>query len=306
MKDESRIDFHYDGRIIAQEIQDGRDSIFPMSSEFSVRLRPFIRYLHFTYQNLLLGRIDDENFRIVREGDRRFRERYSVMVDNLPLNTYIRASRGIPTYGLRRPNHSLWIRQRIGLDQYATTEALEIGGTPNVPFYRVSLMTGDPYVAKDQRQKGVSYHAGMRGVTLGWHINGSGWKTKSEADEIDMRAFGGGFNVFGVLLYGERNWRKVHSVDGSETAEPSEADPNGLHPSSVISEYTIAYAGITGVMFGSVLEKLDDASRDSKRTNFFLDLHPIPFLQLEYWQRNETGTRQVKDQLAILHLLADF
>ena len=39
-------------------------------------------------------------------------------------------------YGIKRVNHTLWIRQRVGLDQFATTRAAEIGLTPTVPFFR--------------------------------------------------------------------------------------------------------------------------------------------------------------------------
>ena len=112
-------------------------------------------------------------------------------------------------YGLKRSNHSLWIRERIGLDQFATTDAYEIGMTPNVPFFRYSQMTGDPYVENRFRQKGNSVHGGLRGVSFGWHINGSYWKTASEMSEVNMHAVGAGFNVLGLIGYGEKNIRNV-------------------------------------------------------------------------------------------------
>ena len=117
LDDQSRFDLHYDGRVATMTQGDHQES-FVMSSEVSLRLRPFVDYLHFTYQNLLLGRPGDKLMRVNNEGDRRFRERYSVMIDALPLNTYVKAYRGTPVYGLRRPNHSLWSRERIGLDQF--------------------------------------------------------------------------------------------------------------------------------------------------------------------------------------------
>ncbi|MFW7378612.1 MAG: hypothetical protein ACOH5I_07395 [Oligoflexus sp.] len=301
LKDESRWDGHLDARIIQWDKAGGQRQTFPMALETSMRLRPFKDYLHLTYQALMLGRIEDDMFRVVREGDRRFREKYSLMIDALPLNTYVRAYRGSPMYGLRRPNHTLWIRQRIGFDQMATTEAIELGGTPNVPFFRVSLMQGDPYVSRDLRQKGHSYHGGVRGVTLGWHLNASGWSTESEYHKIDMQAVGGGFNAFQVLLYTERNWRQVSAKEHSAAPETL-----SIHPGSTISETTLAYAGIRGVMFGSVWEELQDPSRQSKRSSYFLDLHPFPYLQLELWRRYETGSRRFEDTLAIMHFYADF
>jgi hypothetical protein len=282
-----------------------------MSAEASVRIRPFVNYLHLTYQALFLGRTEDELFRMVREGDRQYREKYSVMIDQIPLNTYIRAYRGAPMYGIRRPNHTLWIRERIGLDQFATTDAVQIGTAPNVPYVHVSKMSGDPYVPTPYRQQGYSYHFGMRGVTLGWHLNTSGWSTESDYANVDMRAFGAGLNLFGIILYGERNVRTIsEKAAATEESEPPRGGPFGIptrvHPSSVISEYTASFAVIRGIMAGVVLEDLSSDASSSKRRSIFVDTHPVPNLQLEFWRRYETGARAQADSMAIAHLFVDF
>jgi hypothetical protein len=278
---------------------------FPMSSEISLRVRPFVEYLHLTYQAVFFGDVGDQVFRARKNDDRSFREKYSLMVDALPLNTYIRAYRGQPMYGIRRANHTLWIRERIGQDQFAMTEAVEIGGTPNVPFLRGSLMQGDPYAEPEDRQKGLSFHGGFRGVTMAWHINTSYWSTESEKHTVDMSALGAGLKPFDVLIYGERNWRTVEAKEldlfGDLVTQPSR-----IYPSSVIDEYTLAYAGIPGVIAGYTLEELHDPERDSLRRSYFIDLHPIPFVQIEIWRRFEEGTRSLADTLAVLHLYADF
>ncbi len=306
LKDTSRIDLHYDGRLISRNISGGDSRLFPMSNEFSVRVRPFVNYLHLTYQNMLLGRIDDDVFRINSEGDRRFREKYSVMIDALPLNTYVRWYRGQPMYGLQRPNHSLWIRERIGLDQFATTEAYEIGLTPNVPFFRFSQMAGDPYVAESEKQKGYSFHGGLRGVSFAWHLNSSFWDTKSESTRIRMQAIGGGFNLFKTIVYGERNWRSVSGE--STTASTTTGNPmhRGIHPSSTIEEWSIAYAGLPGINGGLMYEKLAQRDVESTRRSIFIDVHPVPFVQLEFWRRYEAGATTLADTLAVMHLYADF
>src|SRR5690606_14529968 len=100
LEDESRWDAHFDGRTIRRDTH-AKSRVFPMSAEASLRLRPFVNYLHLEYQALFLGRVDDKMFRMVRQGDRQYREKYSIMVDQIPLNTYVRAYRGTPMYGLR-------------------------------------------------------------------------------------------------------------------------------------------------------------------------------------------------------------
>lgn len=304
LQDTSRIDLHYDGRLMERSVDHASSRTFPMSNEFSARLRPFVKHLHATYQALFLGRIGDDSLRANAEGGRRYQEKYSLMVDDLPLNTYVRAYRGAPMYGIRRSNHTLWIRERIGLDQFAQTDAAEIGMTPNVPFFRGSLMKGDPLVDTPYRQVGHSAHAGLRGVTAGWHVNGSTWDTKSDFTHVRMYAAGAGMHLFGVLLYGERNWRKVSDVTTDKPITDQQIPI--VQPSSTISEYTGALTFIPGVIFGGVSETMESSDATSYRRSGFFDFHPIPFLHFELWRRFETGARELADTLGIVHLYADF
>lgn len=306
LEDKSRFDLHYDGRVITQYFED-EERRFPMANELSVRVRPFVNYLHLTYQALLFGRIGDDTIRTDRGDSQRFREKFSVMIDQLPLNLYARAYRGPPMYGVRRPNHSLWIRSRIGLDQFAMTEAVEFGGTPNVPFLRWSLMNGDPYERPEDRQKGTSFHGGFRGVTLGWHVNGSTWDTKSEKAAVKMRALGAGLKPWKFVIMGERNWREVTTLEPDPVAAVEfSSHAIRVHPSSQIDEYTVAFEAWRGILSGFVLERLTDERNDSLRRSIFADFHLIPWLQFEIWRRYESGTRQAADTLSVLHAYFDF
>lgn len=306
LKDESRFDIHYDGRIVSR-VSDGDRRTFPMANEVTLRVRPFVEYLHLTYEAIMLGRVGDASLRLLRSDDRRFRENYALMVDQLPLASYVRAYRGQPMYGLRRPNHTLWIRERLGLDQFATTEAVEAGGTPNVPFLRGSFMRGDPYTEPEDRQKGTTFHGGMRGVSFGWHVNGSVWESESEKATIKMRALGAGLKPWKFVFSAERNWRTVEELTQPSPVSSAWKSPAlKLHPSSQISEYQGAFAGIPGIITGYVLEELHDPTTDGTRRSVFADFHPMPFLQFEIWRRFETGTRKVADTLGILHTYVDF
>lgn len=297
------LSFHYDTKILQYKYADKTINQMPMYEELTIRARPFYSYTHLNliYTWLHLGRHGDDLYRLGSEGNNRNREKYSIMFDALPFNTYIRAYRGTPTYGIKRTNHSQWIRERIGLGQYAVTDAYEIGGTPNVPFFRASLLKGDPYVKGAYKQKGLSYHGGVRGVTLGWHVNGSGWKTKSDYHKIDMRAFGAGLNAYGLILYGEKNWRKISSIKDLPAGTGKK-----IYPSSEIAEYTVSLAPIKGIMPGVLVEQMNSSGISSKRISYFVDIHPIPFLQLELWRREETGSRNLKDIIGIVHGFVDF
>jgi hypothetical protein len=304
LKRDELIFLHYDGRYIEREAGDTTRS-FPMAHETSLRLRmPTPMFdLNLSFSKLLMGRIGAPPDR-APDGKRMEQDKAAATIDALPMNLYLRAARGQPVYGLRRPNHTLWIRERIGLDQFATTDSISIGGSPNVPFFHVSQMLGDSDAPAEERQKGASYHAGVRGVSYGWHINASGWKTSSEKASIEMTAAGLGANFFGLILYGERNWRQVHEL---EAANQSLSRPTiGVQPSSTISEFS-AYLGlIPGIMPGYIREAMKVDGGFSERVSYVVDLHPVPFLQLELWRRQESGRRHLNDLLAVAHLYADF
>ena len=260
-----------------------------------------MKYLSLSYSFIHFGRIDDALFHMGYEGDRRYRERWQVMVDNLPLNTYLRAYQSTPMYGIKRVNHTLWIRQRVGLDQFATTRAAEIGLTPTVPFFRASYMEGDPYKPEDLKQKGYSYHAGLRGVSFGWNLNVSGWSTKSAYQKVNMRAFGLGAKIFDIVFYGERNWRSVDAIDSG--ASPYEK--TYVQPASTITEYDIAWVHIRGLILGGVYETLVDEYRNSTRKSAYLKINPITFINFEYWLRSESGSRNLNDSFSLVHLYGD-
>lgn len=306
LDDTSRFDVHVDSRYIQRQVGN-KQKTFPMATEFSLRIRPLIYWLHLSYQGVLLGRAGDGSLRNPEKVAYRYQEKYSLMIDQLPLNLYVRAFRGPAVYGLRHSNHSRWIRERIGLNQFALIDGVAFGGTPTVPFFHFSVMQGDPQVAEENKQHGSSFHGGFRGVTAGWHLNLSYWKTKSKKSQIEMKALGGGLKILDLVLMGEKNWRDVTAISLNSQEQSELQDPFlRVHPSSVISDYSVSYVGIGGVIFGVVLEELVDDSIHSLRKSIFLDLHPVPYLQLEYWYRQETGDRDLEDQLALIHTYFDF
>ncbi|MBP9706444.1 MAG: hypothetical protein KBD78_02305 [Oligoflexales bacterium] len=302
LQDLSYYDLHFDGRYMRMQ-EENSTKQFPMGAELTLRVRPFVNYLHLIYGLQALGRSKSEKLLEDDNNSRRFREKFAVMIDQLPMNLYLKAFRGQPNYGLRRPNHSLWIRERIGLDQFALTDGLEFGGTPNVPFFRATLMEGNPEDLEADRQKGYSAHGGFRGVTMAWHLNASLWKTSSEKTQIDMQAFGLGANFNDFIVYAERNWREVNkTVEYLNNGGINE--PVFVHPSSKISELQVSYAGLHGLLFNVYLEQMKYEDEALQRKSVSMNVHLLPGLQLELWRR-KNETLRLMDTLMILHLYFD-
>ena len=303
LQDESVYDLHYDGRTISRKT-DQEYRQFPMNSEFSFRLRPLVKWLNFTYQGNFLGRIGEEK---LSSHKTQVLEKFSFNIDALPFNLYTKVFRGEPVYGLRQPNHTRWIRQKVGLSPFATVDGVSFGGTPTVPFVHFSLMEGNHQDAEEDKQKGYSFHGGMRGVTLGWHLHSSYWSTESQKAKVNMYGAGGGLKVADFVLTAERNWRSVEEKELTAIEKGKFLSKAiRLHPSSVISDYVLAYEPFSGMMVSIVYEDLKDDTVASQRKSVVIDLHPIPYLQLEAWNRMESGSRNLADQLLVTHLYWDF
>ena len=116
-----------------------------------------------------------------------------------------------------------------------------------------------------------------------------------------MNAFGLGAKLFGFVLYGERNWRKVESRDSSS----SPYEKSFLAPSSTISQYDISWVGLRGIILGAVYESLEDDLKSSERNSLYVKLNPITFFNFEYWLRDESGARSLKDSFFLFHVYAD-
>ncbi|MFK7827365.1 MAG: hypothetical protein AB8G05_24690 [Oligoflexales bacterium] len=306
LDDKSRFDLHYDGRIIQRMTEDSSRT-FPMDSEISMRVRPLINWVHLMYQANFLGRVGDQSFRATINDPRRFQQKYSIMIDALPFNLYLRAFRGYSVYGLRHSNHSRWIREKLGFTPYALIDGLSFGGTPTVPFIHATAINGSPGQNKEDKQKGFSLHGGLRGVSFGWHIHGSYWKTKSEKAEISMHAIGGGLKLADFVLMGENNSRSVGwlNLELDETAS-YRGEGIRLHPSSKIGDYSLTFVGVPGVSLALIFEELEQLAKASHRRSLSIDWHPVPNLQFELWRRFESGARTLVDSLVLGHIYWDF
>lgn len=320
LEDMSRFDLHLDARSIYRQAGDEQRS-FPMASELSLRLRPFVSGLHVVYQLLVMGRVGESSPKLRGIPSRRIVRKWAVMLDDLPMNLYVRWARGTPVYGLRHSNHALWIREQIGLDYFALQDSLAVGGSPNVPFFHINRLMGEPDRAPEDQQRGHSAHFGLRGVSFGWHVHASLWSTQSERTGIEMQAIGAGAHVWPLTLQVQRNFRVVRfrgeeavlqngSSTGPQTGSSASSQASSqagsrLHPTSTIDDLRLALSPLPGLTGGAQFEALVQPFRRSWRRSLFLQWNPVPFLQFEVWQRFESGSRSLRDTLVIGHVYGD-
>ena len=189
-----------------------RFTSFLMSADIGLRLRPLYRRLHLVYEGRFLGNPNpDAKKRPSDIAATMIRRSLYAMVDELPFSLYLLAGYQRPAFGYMTPDHTA-LEQRMfsqavqGNNQAYNVnfETLTVGGSPNLPYFNLHLITnqfgGAP---QDSRTKGVVANLGVRWVTLGASATYSYWRTASNLkvndedviSQLEMHSIGGGVQV---------------------------------------------------------------------------------------------------------------
>lgn len=122
------------------------------------------------------------------------------LVHGLPFNTYVKAGKFMPPYGLKLDDHTAYIRQTLGFTQFYNVTGAEVGTNPLLPFLQAAVFNGNnnPDTVDDNSQKGVSGIAGARFLKV--QFGGSLFKNNS-LSENDFRYGAFGTAHLGPITY---------------------------------------------------------------------------------------------------------
>ena len=162
-----------------------------------------------------------------------FRELFA-MVHELPFQSYAKAGRFVPSYGLKVDDHTNRIRREFELDgslPESRVTGVEVGLAPNYPFLQASYfkmkskyVVPDPWDLFDlDGGTGFAVNAGVR--ELGWSVGASALARRRSLDEGgDTRTYGV-YGVFNPWFYSKRvpitfitelDWGTYHRQSGNE------------------------------------------------------------------------------------------
>lgn len=262
------------GLILSREGSDTNPLFFPMQADLYVNANVG---KHIT----LLAQIGME-----RGGNSAVREEFLLLKD-FPYNSYIKAGKFIPTYGLRLEDHTAFIRTELAFDQSqsgAYVSGYEVGAEPVVVYGRFSQFNSDvtPAVGTDVKAaRGVSGEVGWRGLWL--HLGASylHWDNLDNDSSKDRTAYGvsGAFRPKWVpyldrLTYlFERDFRRDR-VDGggSDTNEDADITFNEL-------DYRIAKGLNLKLRYETYEPDNISGENVQKRYVAGVDLYPYPALK---------------------------
>jgi hypothetical protein len=206
--------------------------VFPMQVDIGTVLHP-IHHVTVLMNIGARGRVSGYSDTLDDSHTPYFRELFA-MIDELPYQTYLKAGRFVPAYGLKLDDHTNRIRREFELDgslPESRVTGVEVGLAPNYPFLQVSYFEmNDKYDVPPAwdifdlgNGTGYAVNAGFR--ELGWAVGASTLARRRPLDEggdTDSYAVYGVFNPWfysrGVplTLQGELDWGRYQRASGHE------------------------------------------------------------------------------------------
>lgn len=188
--------------------KDERSEFFLMTGDLALRWRPVYRRYHLVYEGRYLGTPT------TTRGEDRLntlqRRALYLLIDDLPYNLYVMGGYYRPMFGPMLADHTALAEVMLS---YAIQEnptaydqqfqAYSIGGSPNVPFANVHILTKQLGRNPNDTHRGVVFNLGGRFVTLGASFAYSYWrseKTQTVADtaiksNLQMHSASGGLQL---------------------------------------------------------------------------------------------------------------
>lgn len=291
------------GLILSREGSDTNPLFFPMQADIYVNANVG-RHI------ALLAQMGME-----RGGNSAVREEFIILKD-FPYNSYVKAGKLIPPYGLRLDDHTAFIRTKISFDHSqpgSYVAGYEVGAEPVLLFARFSQFNADvtPAVADTtEAARGVSGELGWRGLWL--HLGASYINITDFANTPAAATDRSAYGMFGALrlkwlpyldkltyLF-EFDHRTDHIEGGSgSTDESADITFNEL-------DYKISKGANLKLRYESY--KPDSSAvedpNDQKRYLAGVDLYPYPFteLNLQYRFKKEESERDISEYLVVGHI----
>lgn len=182
--------------------------VFPMQADLQAALQP-VEHLTFLAAVGARGRSRGLGETVDRPGSPYLRQAF-VLLHEAPYQSYLKAGRFVPTYGLRLDNHTAYIRRGLDLDDglpEARVSGVEIGANPNYPVLNVAWFrlkragtAPDAFDPFDfDRGHGYALNLGYR--EMGWAAGVSHLARRRPLDEGGNATATGGYLMFNPWKY---------------------------------------------------------------------------------------------------------
>lgn len=269
-----RVGGDFRAMFLTQSENEDSPFIFPMQADLYA-MNESAQDLIFYVDIGLQGQKDVDNFENVEKRDY-FTIREIFMKYRLPYNSYVRFGRIIPRYGWRVDDHTAYIREDLGYNQFFSAMGVDVGYNPNYLYADASFYyQGLDRWPGERLERGIGTTANVGYRDLGWQV-GSSFGYLDRFDGFDQ--INGGVqwavNLNPFVYIGEFDFRRLIS--------PSDEfdSVNGL-----IAYHEFNYQ-ITRGVYGKFkydwadpnIDRLDDHKH---RAQVAMDIHPYTYVDIE-------------------------
>jgi hypothetical protein len=248
--------------------------VFPMQGDLYA-MNESVDDLIFYVSAGLQAQKDTDNYENVEARDY-FTVREIFLRYRLPYNSYIRFGRIIPRYGWRTDDHTAYIRNDFGFNQFFQAMGFDVGYNPNYLYADASLYyQGAGRWPGERLERGIGTTANIGWRDLGWQV-GTSFQYLNRRSGFDQISTGiqYGLNFEPLGIYGEVDLRHlISNEDGVDSFD-------GLY-----SFHEINYNLTRGVYarlkydWGDPNIKYKDDQKHRVQVAF--DYHPFTFVDLE-------------------------
>ncbi len=208
------------------------------------------------------------------------------LLENLPLDGYLKAGKFLLPYGLRLLDDDEYIRQRTGFTYSTPDQGVEVGIEPGPLSLFLAVTNGTQGASENNSRKQVTATSTL--IYPNFRIGGS--VSRNDAPNARRDVFGGfgGFNVGRLTFLGEVDVIR-DTPDGGEETEQLAAYVEG--------DFLAARGVNVKISFGFLDPDADIAENARNRLRIGLELFPIPFFQIStFYTRLEDIPQSTSDR----------
>jgi len=286
-KIERYIEVGGDLRYASIEPEHGDKIKFYMHREYYIAVHP-LPHTTFYYQN---GRYP--------EGFDRRRETF-LLIRDLPFQSHGKIGRFIPPFGLRVPDHTAFVRDRLNLGHFDWVEGIEVGTNPLIPFLDAAVFNHMGNETFGRNPKGFSINLGAKALYMDYRMTFGlgGQYMRVDSDDRDTRIMGF-HGMFGL-------WRLSWNFEWDQREIKERTPDIRIETRAAYSLLNIELYRGMDIFFQYDFLDPDLEIRDDHRHRytFGVSLHPVEMLELELrWRINKEKPDAENDEIMFqIHL----
>ncbi len=205
---------------------------------------------------------------IVGPGSATTREAF-VLLENLPLDGYVKAGKFLLPYGLRLPDDNAFIRQRTGFSYATPDEGVELGIEPGPLSLFLAVTNGTQGATENNDSKQITATGAL--IFPSFRIGGSASRNDAPGARRDVVGGFGGFSLGRFTFLGEVDYIRDTPTGGAETEQLA----------AYLEGNFLAVRGLNAkVAYGFLDPNADIGENARTRMRIGLEAFPIPFFQI--------------------------